>query len=234
MPTGNEAEMKNEITNTIMLPYEKYEAYGVESLTDEELLAIIIRSGTSRSNCMETAAGIIRSSGGEGILGLQKLSVKELCAIECIGKVKAIQLKSVCELSRRMVRQSYRKRIQFTDAEGVAAYCMEDMRHLQQEQFRALLLDNKNRLLHEKVLSLGTINSTIFAPRELCREALIHDAACVIVIHNHPSGDPAPSTDDISATKRIKLAVELIGLYLIDHIIIGDNKYISMKEQNII
>ena len=217
-----------------LLPFEKSEAYGFESLTDEELIAIIIRSGTSNAGCMQVAADVIKKSGGMGILGLQNISVKDLCRIDGIGKVKAIQLKSICELSRRMVRQSYRKRIQFRAAEDIASYCMEDMRHLKQEQLRVLLLDTKSRLLHEKIITIGTINSTILSPRELCREALLHDAAGFIMVHNHPSGDPLPSRDDIISTQRMKNASDILGLSMIDHIIIGDNKYISMKAENII
>ena len=111
---------------------------------------------------------------------------------------------------------------------------MEDMRHLEQEQLRLLLLDTKCMLIHEKTMSIGTVNSTIMPPREICREALLRDSTCFILVHNHPTGDPTPSREDISSTVRIMNAAQLIGITLIDHIIIGDNTYISMKDDGLI
>ena len=217
-----------------MLPYEKCEAYGFESLTDEELLAIIIRSGTKSCSCMETAAGLMRLTNGQGVIGLQRLSLRELSKLPGIGKVKAVQLKSICELSRRMARQRRAQRPNLCSAQAVVDYLMEDMRHLEQEQLRLLLLDTKCKLVHEKTMSIGTVNSTIMSPREICREALLRDSTCFILVHNHPTGDPTPSREDISSTVRIMNAAQLIGINLIDHIIIGDNTYISMKDSNLI
>ena len=210
---------------SIMLPYEKSEAYGFESLSDEELFAIIIRSGTKRHSCMEAASALVRETKGQGIIGLQRLSVKELAQLPGIGRVKAVQLKSICELSRRMASQR---------RAAVVEYLMEDMRHLEQEQLRILLLDTKCMLIHEKVMSIGTVNSTLMPPREICREALMRDSTGFILVHNHPTGDPAPSREDIVATNKIFNAANLIGISLIDHIIIGDNTYISMKDDGLI
>lgn len=217
-----------------MLPFEKYAAYGFESLSDEELLAVIIRSGTKNCSCMDAAAGIIRKTKGQGIIGLWELSVKELSALPGIGTVKAVQLKSICELSRRMARQTRRERAVFRTSRDVVDYLMEDMRHLVQEQLRLLILDTKCRLIHETVISVGTANSTVMSPRQICRETLMHDGISFIMAHNHPTGDPSPSKEDIMATARVKQAAELIGVTLIDHIIIGDNTYISMKDNNIL
>lgn len=219
---------------SLMLPYEKSEAYGFESLSDEELLAIIIRSGTKKYSCMDAAAALVRKTGGQGIIGLQKLSVKELSALPGIGKVKAVQLKSICELSRRMVSKRRAQRPRFDSAENVVSYLMEDMRHLEQEQLRLLLLDTKCMLIHEKIMSIGTVNATIMPPREICREALLRDSTSFILVHNHPTGDPSPSRDDVISTQRIMNAANLIGVSLIDHIIIGDNTYISMKDSGLI
>ena len=219
---------------SIMLPYEKSEAYGFESLSDEELFAIIIRSGTKRHSCMEVASALVRETKGQGIIGLQRLSVKELAQLPGIGRVKAVQLKSICELSRRMASRRRAQRPCFDSAVNVVDYLMEDMRHLEQEQLRLLLLDTKCLLVHEKIMSIGTANSTIMSPREICREALLKDCTGFILVHNHPTGDPTPSRDDIVSTKRIKNAADLIGISLIDHIIIGDNTYISMKDDGLI
>ena len=218
----------------VMLPYEKSEAYGFESLSDEELLAIIIRSGTKKHSCMDAAAALVKETNRQGIIGLQKLSVKELSKLPGIGKVKAVQLKSICELSRRMASKRRLERPKFDSAENVVSYLMEDMRHLEQEQLRLLLLDTKCMLIHEKVMSIGTVNSTIMPPREICREALLKDSTGFILVHNHPTGDPTPSRDDIVSTQRIMNAANLIGISLIDHIIIGDNTYISMKDSGLI
>lgn len=228
--------MKNSVDDKAqgMMPYEKCEAYGFESLTDEELLAIIIRSGTKSSSCMETAAGLIRQTEGQGVIGLQRLSLRELSALPGIGKVKAVQLKSICELSRRMARQRRAQRPNLCSAQAVVDYLMEDMRHLEQEQLRLLLLDTKCTLIHEKIMSIGTANSTIMPPREICREALLKDSTCFILVHNHPTGDPTPSREDVASTARIMNAAQLIGITLIDHIIIGDNTYISMKDKKLI
>ncbi len=218
----------------IMLPYEKSATYGFESLSDEELLAIIIRSGTKNYSCMDAAAALVRHMNGQGIVGLQKLSVKELSKLPGIGKVKAVQLKSICELSRRMASRRRAQRPCFDSVVNVVDYLMEDMRHLEQEQLRLLLLDTKCLLVHEKIMSIGTANSTIMSPREICREALLKDCTGFILVHNHPTGDPTPSRDDIVSTKRIKNAADLIGISLIDHIIIGDNTYISMNDSRLI
>ena len=217
-----------------MLPYEKCETYGFESLTDEELLAIIIRSGTKQCSCMEAAAGLVRYTNGQGIIGLQRLSVAELSKLPGIGRVKAVQLKSICELSRRMARQNRQVKPSFGSSSDVVEYLMEDMRHLTQEQLRLILLDTKCRLIHEQIISIGTVNSTVMSPREICRQALTFDSTGFILVHNHPTGDPTPSREDIMATRRIAGAAELIGISLIDHIIIGDNTYISMKDKNMI
>ena len=217
-----------------MLPFEKSEAYGFESLTDEELLAIIIRSGTKQCSCMEAASGLVKHTKGQGIIGLQRLSVSELSKLPGIGRVKAVQLKSICELSRRMARQNRQSMPRFTSSSEVVEYLMEDMRHLPQEHLKLLLLDTKCKLIHEETISIGTVNSTIMSPREICRQALLHDCTGMILAHNHPTGAPSPSREDILATGRIAKAAELIGISLIDHIIIGDNTYISMKDNSMI
>ncbi|MGN1187207.1 MAG: DNA repair protein RadC, partial [Lachnospiraceae bacterium] len=178
--------------------------------------------------------GLVKHTKGQGIIGLQRLSVGELAKLPGIGRVKAVQLKSICELSRRMARQSRQSAPRFTSSAEVVEYLMEDMRHLPQEHLKLLLLDTKCKLIHEETISIGTVNSTIMSPREICRMALIHDCTGIILAHNHPTGDPSPSKEDVLATGRIAKAAELIGISLIDHIIIGDNTYISMKDNSMI
>lgn len=218
----------------MMLPYEKSEVYGLESLTDTELLAIIIRSGTKGCDCIQAAKNVLDASGNIGIIGLYDLSVKDLCKLEGIGKVKAVQLKSICELSRRISNGNHPSLPVFSSVRDVTDYLMEDMRHEKKETLRLLMLDTKGQLKADKLMSIGTVNSTIMSPRDISREALLSDCTGVIIAHNHPSGDPTPSEGDIISTKRLCEALNIMGITLIDHVIIGDNRYVSMKNEKII
>lgn len=217
-----------------LLPYEKCLRYGPQSLTDEELIAVILRSGTRGCSCLEAARRVIGLSGSMGILGLKHLGIGSLMGIEGIGTVKAIMLVCIGELSSRIVRADRHELKSFESSSQVARYYMEDMRHLERERFMLLLLDNKCGLIHESVLSEGTVNYTCISVRDIFRDALNYGAVCLVMLHNHPSGDPSPSREDISSTEAVKEAGRLIGITLLDHIIIGDNRYFSFKEQNII
>lgn len=216
-------------------PYEKFITKGPVALTDSELLAIIIRTGTCEKNSVALAESVLALTGERGMAGLVQLSVKELMKLKGIGKVKAIQLKCVAELSRRIAKASISlKGREFSAPEVVADYYMEDMRHLKTEHLLVAMLNTKNHLIGDFELSRGTVNSSVISPRELFIEALKQEAVHVILIHNHPSGDPTPSREDILATHRIREAGEFIGISLIDHVIIGDNKYISLKQQHLL
>lgn len=213
-----------------ILPYEKCKKYGAASLSDRELLAVIIRSGTHKRNCLDIADDILKSSGIYGLSGIMHLGISSLCRIEGIGEVKAIQLLCVAELCLRISRSSKRDMMYFNDAQSIAAYFMDSMRHLDVEQLRVMMLDSKCGLLHEMTLSMGSASRTILSPRELYRAALEHNARNVIILHNHPSGDPTPSADDVEATNTIKKGGELMEIPLLDHIIIGDGRYYSFRE----
>lgn len=217
-----------------LLPYEKCQIYGPQALTDDELIAVILRSGTKGCSCLDAARKVMAMSGSMGILGLKHLGLNALTQIEGIGTVKAIMLICIGELSARILRADRSKVTNFNSSAQVAEYYMEDMRHLERERFMLLMLDNKCGLIHESVLSEGTVNYTCISARDIYRDSLNHGAVHLIMIHNHPSGDPTPSSEDITATKAIDEAGRLIGITLLDHIIIGDNRYFSFKEHNLI
>lgn len=216
------------------LPYEKCLRYGPGALSNTELLAVIIRAGTRRHNCLEVANQVLKASGDLGLLGLKHLSYNELRQIEGIGHVKAITLSCIGELSSRIARASIPKRAVFTKANHIAEYYMEELRHLEREQFILLFLNNKCGFIKDMTLTIGTINQTLISTRDVFIEALKAGAVYIVMVHNHPSGDPTPSMNDINCTKRIHEAGELMGIPLIDHIIIGDNSYFSFKERDIL
>ncbi len=216
-------------------PYEKFSQFGPESLSDAELLAIIIRTGTKEEKSIDLAKKILNiSNSDEGLLAITRLSLKDLQQIKGIGKVKAIQIKCIAELSRRIAKTTARRRLCMNNPRTIADYYMEDLRFVNQEVTLLIMVDTKNQFLSDKVISKGTVNASLISPREIFLESLNNQAVYIILIHNHPSGDPTPSREDILATKRIKEAGMLIGIMLLDHIIIGDKRYISMKEQGIL
>lgn len=217
-------------------PYEKCVRTGPESLSDEELLSIIIRTGSRQNNSLETARQILALNyPRDGILGLCHLSLSELTSINGIGTVKGIQLLCIGELSRRITKRFAVSEIpRFQDPEAVAQYYMEDMRHMEQEQLFAMFLDTKQGLIKDIMISKGTVNASIASPREIFVEALKHRAVGVILAHNHPSGDPTPSREDYLLTKRVKEAGSLIGIQLLDHVVIGDNSYSSFKKEGML
>lgn len=222
------------ITRDEQLPYEKFELYGPEYLTDAELIAILLRTGTKDCNSVELAGKILQLGGqmgqAKGLLTLQHVSVPQLMKIKGIGKVKAIRLKCVTELSKRIARESFSHGIRFDRPATVAAYYMEQIRHLEVEQVILVMTDNKNQFLNDMVLSKGTVNMSVLSPREVFIQAIRMHAVHILLVHNHPSGDPTPSAEDIQITRQIQNAAEILNIPLVDHIIIGDNTYTSLKE----
>lgn len=216
-------------------PYEKCEKYGAAYLSDAELLAVIIKTGSKNVRSIDLAHHILNySKANKGLIGLNYMSMNELISIKGIGRVKAIQLLCIAELAKRMAKASNQEGLKLLSPEAVANYYMQDMRHMTTEQILVVFIDSKSKVLGDMVISTGTVNSSIVAPREIFLNALKHQATYIIMLHNHPSGDPTPSKEDIITTKRIREAEILIGIRLMDHIIIGDNKYISLKEQGIL
>lgn len=213
-------------------PYEKCERFGAAYLTNIELLAILMRTGTKGESALALARKILApSSDQESLLNIHNWSMEQLMSIKGIGKVKAIQILCLAELAKRLSKEEAAKQLSFNTPSTIARYYMEDMRHKKQEYMKLLLLNTKSKLIGETDISKGTVNTAIISPRELFIEALQKNAVFIILLHNHPSGDPAPSQEDIRITNQVREAGLLIGIELLDHIIIGDNCYISLKEQ---
>lgn len=216
-------------------PYEKFMAFGPEYLTDSELLAIIIRTGTKGEDALSLAEKILALNGNQdGLLNLCHISLQQLLTLHGIGEVKAVRIKCIAELSRRISECRLSDKLQFEKPEMVAAYYMERMRHLECEKILCIFLDNKVRFIKDIVISTGTVNASLMSAREIFRTALEYRAVYVILLHNHPSGDPTPSNEDIETTGKIKAAGSMLQIPLLDHIIIGDGRFTSMAERGLI
>ena len=199
------------------------------------MLAVIIRTGARGISSVELAGQILQLSKDEsGLLGLHHLSLQQLMELRGVGKVKAIQLKCLGELSTRIARTSARKKLSFTDPETIALYYMEQLRHQEQEQLVCMFLNTRNQFLGEAVLSKGTVNASLISPREIFLTALQYHAVHLILVHNHPSGDASASEEDILLTRRVAQAGELLGITLLDHIVIGDHEYVSLRRQGVL
>ena len=215
-------------------PYEKCMDRGPGVLSDAELLAVILKNGTRELSSLALAGEILSlHKDYEGLIGIHHLTYEELIKIRGIGSVKAVQLLCLGEAAKRMSKAIAREKLCFSSPESIAAYFMEQLRHLEKEKLQALFFDAKHGLIKESVISLGTVNSAPSSPREVYLEALKAQAVYLILIHNHPSGDPKPSRQDILLTKRMKEAGEMIGIELSDHIIIGDQCYYSFREEHL-
>lgn len=218
-------------------PYEKCLKTGPCSLSDSELLAVILRSGRKGESSLALANRILKiteQTAYPGLPGLIHLSLPELMKINGIGKVKAIQMKCIGELSRRMAKEAARPGIQISEPSTVAKYFMEQLRHEEQEVLMCMMFDTKNHLLGEFQISRGTVDMAVATPREIFVTALKYQATGIILVHNHPSGDPNPSRPDLDLTARISHAGEMVGIHLIDHIVIGDQRYVSFLESGIL
>ena len=215
-------------------PYEKCWRQGAGSLTDAELLSVILRTGSRGEPALELSRRILEQFPQGGLLGIYHVSLPDLTQIRGICPVKAVQLKCIAELSRRMAKAQAGSSLSFTDPETVAEYYMEDFRHEEQEKLMVLLLNNRGGLLGEEIVSKGTVNGTMITPREIYLCALAHHAVSIILLHNHPSGNPSPSREDILLTRRVKESGELLGIELLDHIIIGDQSAVSFRREHLL
>ena len=222
--------MKNKISET--LPYERFLRFGPESLTESELLAIIIRTGTPQKSALELAEEVLQLSRypKKGLLGLHELTLEELMSVKGIGEVKAVKLKCLAELSRRISETKAREGISFSTSAQVAAFFMEGMRHRNTECVVLACLDSKGQLIGERKLSEGSVRMSLISPREIFLAALDSKAVNIILVHNHPSGDSTPSPADQEMTLNIRDLGEKMDILLLDHIIIGDHNYFSFKE----
>lgn len=215
-------------------PYEKCLTYGAGALSDTELLAVMMRTGTVGETACELAGRILNVPGYQGLTGFGRIPLERLLKLKGVGKVKAVQLKCAAELAGRMAKAAAGERLCFRNPDTIADYLMEELRYEEQEQLIVLFLDTRNRLLKEKLMFKGTVNASLVSPREIFLEALEVHAVYIVLVHNHPSGDPSPSQEDIHMTKRIYQSGELLGIRLVDHVIIGDRRYCSMREQKLL
>ena len=222
-------------TEKSVMPYEKFMTHGASALTEAELLAIILRTGTKNYSALDLAQKILSIAGQEkGLNSLHHLSLEELMEIPGIGEVKVVKVKCLAELAVRMARERAAQTLRFDTPHTVADYYMEIMRHQEKEIILLLLLDNKLKLIEEYMISMGTVKASLLSPREVFVQALKCRACYLMLLHNHPSGDPHPSRQDIVITQKIKEAGELMDIPLLDHIIVGDGCYISLKEEEIL
>lgn len=213
-------------------PREKLIKYGAESLTDAELLALIIRIGNDRRTAVELSQDIINKFGG--LKALNYLSIDELKEVKGIGNTKAAQIKAVVELGKRLASLEREEKDLVRSPGDVAQLLMPELRYLTQEVFKVVLLDIKNQVISIPLISKGGLSSSIVHPREVFKEAIKRSAAAMILVHNHPSGIPEPSREDIHITKRLLAAGEILGIDVLDHVIIGDGIYVSLREEGMI
>ncbi|MDD2958294.1 MAG: DNA repair protein RadC [Lachnospiraceae bacterium] len=216
------------------MPYEKCWRSGAESLTDAELLSVILRTGSRGEPAIELSRKVLALSKEQGLLGIYHTSLAELMKIRGIGQVKAIQLKCIAELSKRIAKKQVSGNLIFSEPETIAEYYMEDFRHEEQEKLLVIFLNSKNHFLGEEIISKGTVNATMISPREIFLCALKYHAVSIILLHNHPSGNPTPSREDLLLTRRVKECGEMIGIELLDHIIIGDQTAVSFKMEKLL
>ena len=218
------------------LPYERFMTFGPGSLTEEELLAIIIRTGTRTATPMEIAAKVLSIGGAreQGLNSLYHVSLQELMKIDGIGEVKAVKLKCLAELSRRMASDRTMKKLIFTEPETIAAHYMEQLCHEEKEQVLMVSLNHRMKLVDETVISVGTVNSSLLSSRDIFIHALRQGAVNILILHNHPGGDPTPSGADLQITDKIRRAGQLLDIKLLDHIIIGDHSYVRFKEKKLL
>jgi len=213
-------------------PRERLVKFGAESLSDAQLLAIILGTGGRGRGVLNLAMGLLDTFKGLG--NIDRSSIKDLSEIKGLGVAKIAQLKAAFELGKRIMGESSGDNPLFSSSLSVYSYFAPRLKNHKKEVFLSVLLDTKNRFIREVRVSEGTLTNSLIHPREAFREAIRESAASVIFAHNHPSGDPAPSRDDIAVTERLKSAGDIIGIAVLDHVIIGDGRYVSLKEKGIL
>nr|WP_203554903.1 DNA repair protein RadC [Bacillus sp. B15-48] len=210
-------------------PRERFIQNGPQSLANHELIALILGTGTKKESVLQLANRLLTEF--DGLRLLKDATLEELTAINGIGQAKAIHLLAAVEIGRRLASHTNHDRYVIRSPEDGANFLMNDMKFLSQEHFVCLYLNTKNHVIHHQTVFIGSLNASIVHPREVYREAVRRSAASIICAHNHPSGDASPSREDIEVTKRLVECGKMLGIELLDHLIIGDNKYVSLKEK---
>jgi len=209
-------------------PREKLLRLGATSLGDNELVALVLGSGCRGADALDVANELLRARGG--LHGLARSTCGDLARVAGIGGAKAAQIAAAVEIGRRALGHAPGARIQLRTPRDAATYLLPAFGARPVEHFGVVLLDTKHRVLRSTVVASGTLNTTIVLPRDVFREAMLGGAAAVIAFHNHPSGDPTPSADDLELTRRLAAAGTLVGIDLVDHVVLGDARYCSFKE----
>lgn len=201
---------------------------GPSALGDHELVALVLGHGHGGRSASDLAAALLEAAGG--LHGLARATPDELQRITGIGSARAAQVLAAVELGRRSLARAPRARTQLTSPREVAAYLMPEFGSCAVEQFGVVLLDTKHRVLKTRLLSVGSLDTSVVHPRELFRAAVLGGAAAVVLFHNHPSGDPTPSREDCELTRRLVAAGDLMGIDVLDHVILADTRYVSLRE----
>jgi DNA repair protein RadC len=212
-------------------PRERLQHYGAEALSTAELMAILLRTGSRGENVLDLATRLLIEFDGLG--GLARASFSELSTVKGVGQAKAAQLKAGLEIGRRLLVAAPHERPQITSPADAANLLMLEMAHLEQEHLRVLLLDTKNRVQASPTIYKGNVNTSVIRIAELFREAIRHNSTAMIAVHNHPSGDPTPSPEDVQVTRHIVEAGNLLDIEVLDHLIIGQGRYVSLKERGL-
>ena len=215
-------------------PREKLLASGAASLSDVELLAILLRTGTRTQSVLHVAEEVLANYRDRGLVSVVHMAPAELAEVKGIGQAKAATILAAVELGRRLASKAAEKFETIHGPEDVAAYAMPHFRYELREHFAVMLLDTKNHVLGMPTVSVGSLSASIVHPREVFRVAIQQAAASIILLHNHPSGDPSPSQEDIAVTEQLIKVGKIMDLPVLDHIIIGDNNFISLKEQGMV
>jgi len=212
-------------------PRERLARYGPEALSNAELLAILLRVGSRGESAVGLAQRLLSERGG--LRGIATATVESLSAIPGVGLAKAAQLKAAFELGKRLAATTDVDRPTIGNPADAANLVMEDLRYRDQECFLAIFLDVRNRVLGLRIITTGSLSKNIIHPRELFKEAVSRSSASLIVCHNHPSGDPTPSEEDRQLTRRLVEAGELMGIPVLDHLVIGAGRFVSLKEKGL-
>ena len=223
---------RNKKMNEPLMPREKLLQYGAAALSDEELLAIFLRTGIKDCPVMQLSRNVLQHFGS--LRGLITASQKQFCTVKGIGVTQFIQLQACTEITRRYLLAELKEEHCFTSSDAVKMYLQTELEGLEREVFLVLFLDTQHRLIKQENLFLGTINQAMVYPREIIKEALACNAAALILAHNHPSGVAEPSFSDRNITQKIKQAAELMEIRVLDHFVIGRGCYFSFAEQNLL
>lgn len=209
-------------------PREKLRRHGADALGDNELLAIVLGTGSGQRTALDVAGDVLHRRGG--LHGVARSSLEELGRVRGIGPARAAQLHAALELGRRTLTTGSDVRVRLRSPQDAARFLLPRFGARAAESFGVILLDSRHHVLRTSVLATGTLNATVVEPRDVFREAMLGSAAALVAFHNHPSGDPTPSDDDVQLTRRLRAAGTLMGIEVVDHIVLGDVAYCSLKE----